>query len=365
MKIHKTDAKLSKIVTIGEKLNDLSKTSGKEYLRLNRGINSVCNINLDKVVSEIDFNSNAIQVYPATRGRLDLREAINNEFFCAKSNPDNILIVSGGMSGLDVAVQILDVDEFLLPQFHWGPYRQILKVRKKKYGFYKSLDDFDDKNNFDDKAIIICDPNNPVGDKFDDEKLIALVEQLTKRGAIVIFDSPYRRVFADDSDTFYSRLLNFENVIINESFSKSLGISGQRIGFLHSQNTAFNHEGAVRVLYQYNGVNAFAQILVRDLLTTANGKKAVSEFKDTTCRDIEKNIAYLRKRKLLAEEFYKNTIPKGIFVIVNKSEEELLEHRIGSVSLTFFRDNATDVSGFSRICVSIPSEKFKLYFDNI
>ena len=55
--------------------------------------------------------------------------------------------------------------------------------------------------------------------------------------------------------------------------------------------------------------------------------------------------------------------PMGIFVIVNKSEEELLEKRIGSVSLSYFtRDKKEEAAKYARICVSVPPEKFKEVF---
>ena len=77
MQVNISGAKFSSIVGIGENIRSLSKKNGKEYLMLNRGINSVCNIELTEVVKYIDFNSNDIQVYPTAQGRHDLRKAIN------------------------------------------------------------------------------------------------------------------------------------------------------------------------------------------------------------------------------------------------------------------------------------------------
>ena len=79
-----------------------------------------------------------------------------------------------------------------------------------------------------------------------------------------------------------ARLLNFKNVILLESFSKFLGLSGQRIGFLHSNNKDFNKEFKIQLLYATNGTNAFAQHLVYELLTSNEGKKAVNDFLDIT-----------------------------------------------------------------------------------
>ena len=72
MKIKESGVALSHIVEIGENLAALSARTGAEYLRLNRGINSVVNIDLREVIAGIDFNTAQMQTYPPGRGR-DLR----------------------------------------------------------------------------------------------------------------------------------------------------------------------------------------------------------------------------------------------------------------------------------------------------
>ena len=170
----------------------------------------------------------------------------------------------------------------------------------------------------------------------------------------------------DASDDYYVRLMNMENVIITESFSKSVGLSGQRLGFIHTCNKELHDELEVRVMYNTNGINGFAQELVLRLLTTPEGKRAVTAFKERTIRDIALNIEYLRAKGLLADEFYTGTTPRGIFVIVNRSEEELLEHYIGAVSLSFFtKTRQAYAKDYSRICVSVPHEKLVAYFEGL
>ena len=115
MKINKSGAKLSAIVSIGEKLKQLIKETGKQHLFLNRGVPSVVNIDLSEVVKLLDFNSAELQTYPPAQGRLDLRQAINDEFFAGKSDASKIYLTGGGMSALDLAFQTVDVDKIMLP----------------------------------------------------------------------------------------------------------------------------------------------------------------------------------------------------------------------------------------------------------
>lgn len=360
MKINKSGARFSAIVGIGEKIKKLSQETGEEYLYLNRGVNSVCNIDLNPVIKSIDFNDSLLQVYPQNSGMDELKRAINLEYFGNNPSIENLTITAGSMGGLDLIFQTLDVKKIWLPSFFWGAYGHISTIRKQENEYYEDFDELKEGvHSLVDSAVVICDPNNPLGNKYEDEDILNLIKKLNDQGVIVIFDSPYRRVFSDSADTMFQDLMDLPNVIIIESFSKSVGLSGQRLGFIHSVNEEFNDEFRLRILYTCNGVNAFAQILVHRLLTTDEGKRVVKEFKQKTTTDIRKNIDFLREKKLLAEEFYIKSEPKGIFVIISRSEEELFTHRIGSVSLSFFtRAQKEKAAKFARICVSVPHENF-------
>lgn len=367
MKIKSSGATLSNIVQIGEKLKQLSAESGKEYLCLNRGVNSVVNIDLNEVVKLIDFNSTEIQVYPHGAGVPALREAINQKYFLGKSSKDNLLITAGGMNALDLVVQALDIKTLYLPIYYWGCYFQMLKTRNIGNAEYYAQSELYDKiDELRGNAVLICDPGNPLGEKYDDQQMFELIKTLNDNDIVVLFDSPYRRIFYSSEDDYYARLMELENVIITESFSKSVGLSGQRLGFVHTTNKAAHDEMEIRLMYNTNGVNAFAQALVLRLLTTAEGERASYDFRTKTVIDIEKNINYLAARGLLAEEFYTTSLPKGIFTVVKRTEAELLEANIGSVSLSFFtKSQKQTAANYARICVSVPHEKFVSYFDKL
>jgi aspartate/methionine/tyrosine aminotransferase len=367
MKIKLSNTQNSSIIAMGARLMQASKETGQEYLMLNRGVNSVVNINLHEVINLIDFNSKDIQVYPGSKGKIELRNAINKEYFNNKADTDNIIITGGGISGLDICLQNIDIDEILLPPFFWGTYTQLCNLRKIPYTCYTDYDSL--KQNADklkNKAVIICDPGNPLGEKYPDNLLLEVMKTLNNTGATVLFDSPYRRLFYDKTDVFYQKLLTLENVIIIESFSKSLGLSGQRVGFLHNANKIFIDEALLRILYATNGINAFAQILVTKLLTTLQGIDAVTFFKEKTVSDIKANIRFLKDNNLLANELYRQTEPVGIFTVINKSPEELFQNRIGSVGLDYFiKDNFIDIDKYSRILVSYPHKKFVSFFKTL
>ncbi|MBI9066316.1 MAG: pyridoxal phosphate-dependent aminotransferase [Salinivirgaceae bacterium] len=367
MRIKSSHTVNSSILAMGNRLRDAMKETGNEYLLLNRGVNSVVNIDLKPIIEQIDFNSNSIQVYPGSNGKYELRKAINEEYFENKADINDIIITGGGISGLDIAVQNIEADEIILPKFFWGSYAQLLNLRQIKYSNYESYEILNNQaSELNDKAVIICDPGNPKGDKYPDQKLIELIEKLDNSGATIIFDSPYRRLFYDRTDSFYQKLLALKNVIIVESFSKSLGLSGQRIGFLHTTNKNFNEEALLRITYATNGVNSFSQVLIAKLLSTPEGQKSIAEFKSKTLVDIKKNIEFLKHNNLLATELYEDTDPVGIFTIINKAPEELFNHRIGSVGLDYFVAKPFNgIEKLSRILVSYPHKKFVSFFESL
>ncbi|MFA6403298.1 MAG: pyridoxal phosphate-dependent aminotransferase [Salinivirgaceae bacterium] len=354
----------SSIVAMGTRLAQAMKETGLEYLMLNRGVNSVVTIELTEVIKSIDFNSTDIQVYPATNGKMELLKAINQEYFANQASVNNILVTGGGISGLDISLQNIQVKKVLLPALFWGTYSQLLSLRGisfESYPNYKWL--AENTSKLSGTAVIICDPGNPAGEKYPDAQLLELIQTLNKNGVIVLFDSPYRRLFYNHLDTLFQELMNLEHVIIIESFSKSLGLSGQRIGFIHNTQQSFMNEAALRLMYATNGVNSFAQVLVTRLLATLEGIKAVNDFKKVTTEHIAANIAFLKENQLLANQFYQDSKPLGIFAIVNHSPEELFQQRIGSVGLDYFTLTSFEgMENLSRILVSYPHEKFVSFF---
>jgi aspartate aminotransferase len=368
IKTRHSGAKYSAIVGIGESLRQRAIEEKREYLLLNRGINAVENIDISELVKNIDFNSNDIQVYPPAVGRKSLRNAINKTFFHNAANTKQIHITNGGVSALDLIFKTIDIEQVVLPSLYWGAYLNVLKINKVAFNFYRDLESLGQNlNALKGKAVLICDPNNPSGAKYDDDILLGAIRRLDEEGIVTIIDSPYRRLFFDwDKDVFYKKLSDFENVIVSESFSKSIGLSGQRLGFVYCKNEEFMHELKTNLLFATNGINNFAQILVEKILTEEKGIQAAKRFRKVTVSEISKNIDYLIEHNLLASNFYKNGKPLGIFVIVNKNPEQLLEYQIGSVPLNYFTQlPEQEASKYSRICVSVSNEKFRRFFDKM
>lgn len=362
MKINISNATFSSIVGIGEKIQKIENEKGKKFLKLNRGVNMVTNINLTDVWKTISPNSSNLQLYAPNTGHTALKYAIQNEY--KFEDPKNISITPGGMPALDLVIQLLQVENIYFPKFYWGSYSKMATIRKKSFSFYDSFLDIDVTGLNDSSCILVCDPNNPTGIKLDEQKVINKIWEIQNTGAIVIYDSPYKKLFYGDYN--YVSLRGAKNVIITESFSKWMGLPGLRLGFIHSVNEDFNKELNIRLLYEFNGVSSPSQELAIAILSTHEGRKALYEFKEVTTIDIQKNIDYLHKNNFLPKIFYGDGKPQGIFAIVNDSEDFLLQHDIGSVGLDKFVYYDKDMySSYARVCVSVPHEEFVHYFSKI
>ena len=369
MKINPSKVTFSSIVGIGQKVTKAEKETGEEYLHLNRGVNAVTNIDLSEVIKNIDPNTKEYQVYAPNLGMEKLRRSIVNEYFPSQdtNNFTNVTIMPGGMPGLDLIIQTLNVDNIIFPKYYWGSYSKMATIRGKSFSFYNELNDLTSEQLNQNTCVFICDPNNPTGVKMDDRVLYQQIQRLNNSGVTIIFDSPYRKLFTYDMYVNVFDLIgNMDNVIVCESFSKSLGISGARLGFVWCNNKDFNAELNIRILYEFNGVCSISQLLVNELLTTNVGKTAVNNFRRKTTLDIFKNIKYLYDNGLLVKEIYGDDKPKGMFAIINMNEDFLFKNKIGAVGLDKFVHHDKDMySSYSRICLSVPHDKFVKFFDNI
>jgi aspartate aminotransferase len=368
MKVNISNATFSSIVGIGQKVKRASKDSGEMYLELNRGVNAVTEIDLSKIMNQIDFNSKEFQVYAPNLGIESLRREIVKEYFTSnKDNPEfinNISITPGGMPALDLVIQLLNVENIYFPKFYWGSYSKMATIRKKSFSFYDSFSDLDYSQLNESSCVFICNPNNPTGIALDDIYLMSAIERINSTGAIIIIDCPYRKLFFNDD--FFDIVSKLQNVIITESFSKWIGLSGLRLGFIYSSNKDFNSELNIRLLYEFNAVCSPSQMIIERVLSTDEGKHAQSVFREITTDNIRKNIHFLKEKNLLVNELYENKVPIGIFAVIDRSEDYLFQHKIGAVGLDKFVYHDKDFwSSYSRICVSVEHDLFKQFITNI
>ena len=106
-----------------------------------------------------------------------------------------------------------------------------------KSTFEPDIDSFEKSITDKTKAVIINNPNNPTGVIYREAKLKELADVLSKKEKeykttiFVISDQPYSDIVYDNVKV-PSILSLFKNSIVVNSFSKSLGLAGERIGYI-------------------------------------------------------------------------------------------------------------------------------------
>ena len=182
--------------------------------------------------------------YPETRQAV--ADNLNRRFgteFAGK----HIVMTVGAAGALNVVFKtILDPgDEVLALAPYFGEYRGyvanhqgILKeVHPDTETFQPDFEDMEQKITEKTKAVIINNPVNPTGVIYSEEtiqKMASILEKKQKEYGHEIFmvsDEPYRELVYDGNQVpFLTKYYN--NTFVTYSFSKSLSIPGERIGYI-------------------------------------------------------------------------------------------------------------------------------------
>ena len=183
-------------------------------------------------------------------GYADVRQAVAdslNERFGTKFEGKNIVMTVGAAGGLNVALKILlnPGDEVITFAPYFGEYRSytanfdgvLVAISPDTETFQPKLDEFAEKITEKTKAVIVNTPNNPTGVVYSEEtikKMAAILEEKQKEFGTDIYlisDEPYRELAYDGVEVPYLTKY-YANTIIGYSFSKSLSLPGERIGYL-------------------------------------------------------------------------------------------------------------------------------------
>lgn len=190
-----------------------------------------------------------IHRYMPNAGFLDVREKVAKHYQ-AKSglavNAEHVVMTSGASGALNIALKaILNPEDeviVLAPYFvEYGFYVENfqgkLKVVKTKDDFQPNVFDIMEQVTDKTKALIINTPNNPTGVIYAHSILEQLNTALLKHEKqtgnciYVILDEPYDQICYDGKENANTFGL-FKNAIYCNSMSKTLGLAGERIGFV-------------------------------------------------------------------------------------------------------------------------------------
>lgn len=206
-----------------------------------------------KAILEILVEEDPVALHGYTNsncGYADVREAIAsslNERFGTKFEGKNIVMTVGAAGGLNVILKSLidPGDEVIAFAPYFGEYRSytnnydgvLVEISPNTVDFQPKLSEFEQKITPKTKAVIVNTPNNPTGVVYSEntiKKLAAIMEAKQREYGTDIFlisDEPYRELVYDGAKVPYLTKY-YDNTIVGYSYSKSLSLPGERIGYL-------------------------------------------------------------------------------------------------------------------------------------
>ncbi len=309
--------------------------------------------------------------YMSNSGYEDVRAAIAdnlNRRFGTKFAWKNIIMTVGAAGGMNVVFKtILDPgDEVIAFAPFFGEYRSyvsnfdgvLVPVAPDYDTFQPDLEAFRGAVNEKTKAVIINTPNNPTGVVYSDDtmKKIAgiLLEKEKEYGKdiYIISDEPYRELVYDGvKENFLTKY--YHNTLVGYSFSKSLSLPGERIGYLAVPDEVTEAEHMLSGLEVANRILGFvnAPSLMQKTVAKCVEEKTNLEFYD-------------KNRKVLYEGLtnlgFTCIKPEGAFYLWLKSpveDEQEFVRTAKKYNLILVKGSAFGCGGYVRLAYCIAHEK--------
>ena len=207
---------------------------------------------LNRAVKDILDEEPSIFVhgYMSNAGYEDVRATIAdsiNRRFGTSFNQSNIIMTVGAAGGMNVIFKTIlnPGDEVLTFSPYFVEYNsyvsnydgKLVAIDPDTETFQANIEDLERKITPKTKALIINNPNNPTGVVYSEDtikKVAAILDAKQKEYGTEIFivsDEPYRELAYDGVEVPYITKY-YNNTIVGYSFSKSLSLPGERIGYL-------------------------------------------------------------------------------------------------------------------------------------
>ncbi len=186
--------------------------------------------------------------YALTQGMPILRDKLQTQIDDEYGQKDRKVFVSSGTSGglvLTMLSMVNPGDEVIIFDPYFVMYTSLVKLVGGKpvvLGTYpdfkididKVADAITDKT----KLILLNSPANPTGIVAKKEEVAALAKLAAEKNIAIVSDEIYRLFTYDDS--FASPASYNENTIVIDGFSKSYGMTGWRLGFVHGPSAVID-----------------------------------------------------------------------------------------------------------------------------
>ena len=306
--------------------------------------------------------------YTPGQGAFSTRQIIAenlNARFDTNYSADNLYLTCGAAASLNICLKALvePGDEVIVIAPFFPEYRvwiegngaKLLMVPARQSDFQIDVDALRDALNEHTKAVIINSPNNPVGVIYSEDNLRELAQALYEasdrygRTIFLMSDEPYRELAYGQNPVSWVPSI-YDNTIVCYSWSKSLSMPGERIGYLLVPDSVTSSKEVYAAICGAGRVLGFvcAPALFQKVIERCVGEPANVD-------------AYVKNRKLLCaimdEAGFDYIEPQGAFYLWVKSPEadaKAFAERAKAHELLIVPSDSFGMTGWVRLgyCVS-------------
>ena len=286
----------------------------------------------------LNLDSLSLHGYTSAQGDVETRDAVAkylNKTHGTNFNADNFYMTMGAAASLSICFKSLTTsgdDEFIVIAPFFPEYTVFINSAGAKCvvvpadteNFQIDFAALEEKISRNTKGIVINSPNNPSGAVYSAatiEKLAALLEKKQNEFGTQIFliaDEPYREIVYDGVEVpFVTKY--YKNTLVCYSYSKSLSLPGERIGWVLVPDEAYESKtlyaavaGAGRALGYVCASSMFQKVLV----------KCIGQTGDVDAYKANRDLLYDGLTKM----GYKCFKPQGAFYMFVKALEDSAEN---------------------------------------
>lgn len=213
---------------------------------------------------------NLIHGYPNNSGFEDVRQAVAehlNKKFGTAFSFENIVMTNGAAAALNIIFKCIlnPGDEIITFAPFFTEYRNYVAnynatltvVPANLETFEVNFDEFEKLITPRTRGVLINTPNNPSGVVYSEETIKKIAAVMEKKQAefgtdiYLISDEPYRELVYENIEVPYVSKY-YKNTFVAYSFSKSLSLPGERIGYLVANSEMADFE---KMMYALNVAN--------------------------------------------------------------------------------------------------------------
>lgn len=196
-----------------------------------------------------NIDSLSVHGYTQAPGAMDARQMVAEELnsrYSSDLRGENIFFTCGAAPALTSVIRALAVEgaEILAIAPYFAEYRPFVEANRAAFvpvpadraAFQIDCAALEERVTVHTQAVIVNSPNNPSGVIYTRETLERLAEVLTRKSRefshsiYIISDEPYRELAYDGAEVPFLPDI-YPNTVICYSYSKSLSMPGERIGY--------------------------------------------------------------------------------------------------------------------------------------